>query len=325
MLNNISGIKIINIIFKSFIVICGIAYIWYHLQKDIDTFRFIPVTSELYIHLFIVFLLMPLNWYLEILKWKSLNKHIFPLSVFDAAKGVLAGLSIGLFTPARTGEFAGKILYIKNRHRVKATLSSLTGSLAQLNITLIAGAIALPFLLLQPNFIQTDFYWLSAASRGIGIVIVFFALLLYFYHLPFFQWIIKRRFFKRWKKYFLHYQVISIKELLKILMISLFRYIVFTMQYVVIYKVVHPSLSPIIVVMLISISFFISSFIPIYSVGEVITRGGIQVWLFSALSVSSVHIVWIGLLIWIINLVIPSLAGWYFILSAPDFTADSEL
>jgi hypothetical protein len=306
-------------------VICGIAYIWYHLQKDIDTFRFIPVTSELYIHLFIVFLLMPLNWYLEILKWKSLNKYIFPLSVFDAAKGVLAGLSIGLFTPARTGEFAGKILYIKNRHRVKATLSSLTGSLAQLNITLIAGAIALPLLLLHTNFIQPDFYWLSAVSRGFGFLVVFVALLFYFYHLPFFQWLIQQRFFKRWKKYFLHYQPIRFKDLLKILLISLFRYIVFALQYVIMYKVVYSSLSPHIVVMVISVSFFIASFIPIYSVGEVITRGGIQVWLFSALSVSSVHVVWIGLLVWIINLVIPSLVGWYFILRAPDFTAINEL
>ena len=322
MLNNISGIKIVNIIFKSVIVICGIAYIWYHLQKDIHSFRFIPVKIEFYIHLLVVFLLMPVNWFLEILKWQSLNKRISPLSISEASKGVLAGLSIGIFTPGRTGEFAGKIMYIKNSLRVKATLSSLTGSLAQLNITLIFGVIALPFLLFHIYSLQPHLHWLSSISRGIGFVVVSFTLLFYFYHLPFFQWLIKQRFFKRLEKYFLEYQHVSFKELLKILLLSLFRYIVFTLQYLVMYKYVYPSLSPLIVVMVISVSFFIASFIPIYSVGEVITRGGIQVWLFSALSVSSVHIVWIGLLVWIINLVIPSLFGWYFIFHAPDFTAD---
>jgi len=91
------------------------------------------------------FLLMLLNWSLEAAKWKSLVKDVETVSVWKAIKAVLSGLSFGLLTPNRIGNFVGKILWLQPENRIKGTIFAFYGNFAQLVTTLFFGSVAFAF------------------------------------------------------------------------------------------------------------------------------------------------------------------------------------
>ena len=55
--------------------------------------------------LVIVLVLMFLNWYIEMKKWKILIEKIHPVSWKLALQSVLCGVAAGVFTPYRLGSF----------------------------------------------------------------------------------------------------------------------------------------------------------------------------------------------------------------------------
>ncbi|MEQ9166951.1 MAG: hypothetical protein RLO12_11885, partial [Fulvivirga sp.] len=65
--------------------------------------------------LLLVILLMPVNWFIEGLKWKIIAGKIVHLSKWQAFKGILSGLTIGFATPHGIGDYLGRIMTIKHR------------------------------------------------------------------------------------------------------------------------------------------------------------------------------------------------------------------
>ena len=55
----------------------------------------------------------------------------------------MSGVTVSIFTPNRTGEFAGRVLHLDAGIRIKAAIASVIGSMNQLLITIIAGGIGL--------------------------------------------------------------------------------------------------------------------------------------------------------------------------------------
>jgi len=55
------------------------------------------------------------NRYAEIVKWHDLLRWWLPTKRFDAARQVLAALSVGLFTPNGLGEYLGKAMFFKKK------------------------------------------------------------------------------------------------------------------------------------------------------------------------------------------------------------------
>jgi uncharacterized protein (TIRG00374 family) len=65
------------------------------------------------------FLLMPLQLFLKVYKWRyllRLNKHSIRFG--EAAKSLLGGIGIGIITPARVGEIT-RVLYLKSGQRLR--------------------------------------------------------------------------------------------------------------------------------------------------------------------------------------------------------------
>ena len=92
-----------------------------------------------------VVLLMPLNWSLEALKWKLLLKHSAHVTIGEAMRSVLGGLSIGFATPARVGEFAGRVMFLHKGERVDGIYLSAIGGLAQSIVTFLTALFMLRF------------------------------------------------------------------------------------------------------------------------------------------------------------------------------------
>lgn len=110
-------------------------------------------------------LLMPLNWFLEIAKWRQLLKHSWVVSWGATTRAVLAGISVSLTTPNRIGEYGGRALVAPADQAVNIVLTSLLGSICQWVAFVGCGWPAL-------------MYWVGQRSGWSGSTILLLALLI---------------------------------------------------------------------------------------------------------------------------------------------------
>ena len=89
----------------------------------------------------LVLLLAPLNWMLEAKKWQWLLQKIEPLSFRKAWASTLTGIAFALVTPNKIGDFAGRILYLSNKTKLRGAIATLIGNLAQTIVVFLFGII----------------------------------------------------------------------------------------------------------------------------------------------------------------------------------------
>jgi len=146
--------RVISVIIKVLVLLLGATYItsqWNRQDGEAIMNSWMQVMQAG--SLVLLFLLMLLNWGIEAVKWQMLVKPVQPQSFFEALATVLSGVSVAIITPARLGEFAGRIVRLKPELRFQGFVCSVTGSISQLSVTLLAGISAFPFLI----FCYTDF------------------------------------------------------------------------------------------------------------------------------------------------------------------------
>ena len=102
--------------------------------------------SNINIGLVILFLsLMPLNWFIEWLKWKTIvaSKNI---SLRVRWHSFLSGMVSGVITPAYAGNFIGRMFYFDKKDRKEIILNTLVSNGAQFIISIVMGLIAFTIL-----------------------------------------------------------------------------------------------------------------------------------------------------------------------------------
>ena len=223
-------IKLTETIVKIVIVLLGIWIIYKkiihnqnitQLGSDIKS----SFTSTKHIYLLIVtIILVPINIYLEGVKWKIQLKPIENISYYKSFLSIFTGLTAGMFFPNRMGNFLGRIFMMENGDRIKAAMVTIVGGMAQMIATVSVGLIATIF------FVNKYFVLLTISI----ILIVALLLLIYFniHVLKYFQFLIPKKFKEKTKEYFDVFSLYDKKELLKILIISFLRYFIYTFQFV---------------------------------------------------------------------------------------------
>jgi uncharacterized membrane protein YbhN (UPF0104 family) len=89
-------------------------------------------------------LLMPLNWGAETRKWLLLLRAFAPEASWRLAlRGVLAGVTLAVFTPNRLGEFGGRALALPPELRWRAAAANVVSTLSQTLVVLSAGGAGL--------------------------------------------------------------------------------------------------------------------------------------------------------------------------------------
>lgn len=88
-------------------------------------------------------LLAAVNWGLEAWKWRLAMHAAEPMGPVRAMAATLAGTAVGLFTPNRSGEAAGRLLFLAPGNRWQGGVSLLLCGLAQFTVTVAAGSAAL--------------------------------------------------------------------------------------------------------------------------------------------------------------------------------------
>lgn len=271
----------------------------------------------------LLILLMLMNWGIEAGKWQILVSRVQRVNFFMAYKAVLSGLSLSLFVPNGIGDYAGRIVYMKEGNRLRSVTLTLVGSMAQLIVTLTAGLAGLMYLKQTvwqhaAAFQGLSVFWVNGIvfMIGMGVLLILFVyfklswLTIMFEKIPVVQ---KYRFMIEPLEH------ISRKDLTRILLLSCMRFCVFIVQYLVMLHIFNVQLNSITAICTISVLFLVLAILPTIPVADLGLRGEAALQLFGILSANKLGIIATTAGIWLLNLIIPAVAGSLFILGIKLF------
>ncbi|WP_103191939.1 hypothetical protein [Formosa algae] len=106
---------------------------------------------------------------------------------------------------------------------------------------------------------------------------------------------------------------ISLSLFLKTLLISGIRYFIFSFQFYILLQWFHTGISYLNAMMLISSMYLLASILPSVFVFDVVVKGSIAVYLFSFFNIPESITLSCITIMWLFNVVLPSLIGSYFV------------
>lgn len=265
-----------------------------------------------------VFFLMFLNWGIESRKWQLLVRGIQKVSFWTAYRAILSGQAFAFNTLNRVGEPAGRAVFLEEGNRIRGVILSVVGSMSQIIVTFVIGLLGLIYLRWY-LFDKTHHleglsgFWLDTLIWTITAGILFF-IFLYFRLSWLIQLLEKIPFIARYKFFVQKLENFHRKELTGILLLSSIRYVVFVVQYMLLLQIFEVNINWIDAACLICVMLLVLSVVPTIAFAELGFRGKISIQLFGLLSSNTVGIIATSAGIWIINLMIPAIAGSLFIL-----------
>jgi hypothetical protein len=261
--------------------------------------------------LYTTLLLVMVNWGIEARKWQILMAALEKISFLKSFKAILSGLAFSINTPNRIGEYGGRVLYVRDGHRWKAVSLTIIGSFSQFLITLAFGLGGLAFLLANPataSSVSSYALWIQVLFYGILLVTVFL-LFIYFRLAWMVKWLEK---IPKTNRFLQHLSVIEnlpVTILLRVLVLSGVRYIVFVIQYILLLQLFDVEIGWWQAFWLITVLYVVLAIIPTITLAEIGIRGQTGLVLFSMVSANKLGIIGSTTAIWMVNLVIPALAG----------------
>lgn len=256
-------------------------------------------------------ILMIMNWGFEAWKWKKVIDNITPIKFIRAFKAVWTGVTLGLFTPNRVGEFGGRILYVPRKFRIKGAIVSLIGSFSQNLITVIAGIAGLLWYVYAIEKIDL----LVTGALALVAVIAVILLLLAYYNLDVMVNLFRKaKFLKRIYPYTTVLGDYSANDLSRLLLLAFLRYSVYAAQYLILLNVFGAELSVMTGLAAIAVIFLAQTVVPSFAIADLLTRLPVAALILSKCNVSLQISLAATTSIWILNLIIPAIAGYIFII-----------
>jgi len=251
-------------------------------------------------------LLMPVNWLAEAVKWRMVIQKMEGISLLRSAGAVLTGLTVSFFTPNRVGEYAGRVMYLSKGNRIKGTLLTVIENMAQLVVTLVLGAAALPVFLYR--YARMPLYvYLSVLIVSVCFAVLVVALFLRTSSIH--KSLARFSFFKKHER-FIHVTKVALPGLLlAILGLSWFRFLVFSGQLYLLLLVFGVQVDYPSAMLMIILTFFVMTLIPTFAFADLGVRGAAGTFFFAYITSHLAGVVYATLTLWLINLALPSAAG----------------
>jgi len=236
-----------------------------------------------------------LNRFLEILKWQNLAQKLQKISLAKATEQVLAALTAGLFTPNGIGEYAGKALYYPKKDAREVVFLNLICNGIQMILSILFGIVGLLIL----------GYWLEV---GILLSVVLGLGLLFF--------LLKKINIKGYSlnQFFQKINALPKKMHQKNIILAVLRYLTFSHQYYFLFLAFDVDLSYFILMGTITAVYFLASSLPTFQFLDFAVKGGVSVYFFGLLGINEWIIVFISMLMWFLNIVLPVLIGSVYVL-----------
>lgn len=258
--------------------------------------------------------LMFVNWGIETVKWKISIQSVQRLPFFKAFRAVLSGLSFSVSTPNRIGEYLGRMLYMEEGKRLKTISITIVGSISQLIITLGMG---LAGLILIREKIETahlaSSLWMKVLIYGTAAVLM--GVLLFYFRLSWLvRWADRIPGMKRFSYLIEALENFHASLLLRLLFLSALRYLIFLLQYYFLFSMFDVEITWMQACWAVSVSFLVLAVIPTFAIAELGLRGEVSLKLIGLFSTNQLGILVSTVTIWLVNLVLPAMAGSLFIL-----------
>ena len=146
---------------KWLIVIAAYGYLVYKLATYDDyatlweTIRCTMHDAQCTVFIMATLLLMPLNIFLEAVKWRFLNRDIETMSLREAQRQVYIGFIGAFLTPYRVGDFPSRAMCLRDKSRWgEATVMGFVGGVALTLVIVLIGLLPAVF-----YFNQTPAWW----------------------------------------------------------------------------------------------------------------------------------------------------------------------
>ncbi len=284
-----------------------------HLVGQIDPFTIRTV-------LVVVVLMMFLNWFLEVVKWRFLSRRIEKLRMWTAVKSVFCGLTWAIFTPNRIGEYGGRVMLLKPENRASGAVAMGVGLFAQLVLTSVFGALSIAWFVTK--FIDTP----TSVDFGIWLLAIIYALafLVLYFNVSWVDYLVGRiKFLRKIKPFFAVLEDFTVKELAYVLWLSACRFAIFTSQYIILMLVILPELPLVSMVLMIFIMFFIQSAVPSLDIFDFSVRSFVASNLYAYITTQEIAVMAIVSLVWFVNLIFPAIIGAFFVFNV-NYISDSK-
>ncbi|MDQ7947380.1 MAG: lysylphosphatidylglycerol synthase domain-containing protein [Pedobacter sp.] len=307
--------KIVSVTLKIVIVVLAFWFIYKKLlaNKDLRAFGGVlenKQQSEIAMVVGLVCLLMLFNWGLEAWKWKRLISPVERISLWLAIESVFCGLTWAIFTPNRLGEYGGRVFFLSPKRRVAGIVAMTVGNMGQLVLTNVFGAVAACIFLYR--FKSLDYHlFLAVCALGLAFCLFF---LIFFFNI---KWLKGLLLSMRWtRKYQKFYAVLgrySKRELFKILAFCMARYLVFSIQYYILFQWLIPDLYFSDIMVMVSLLFFVQSALPSLDFLDVGIRSYTAAYLFGYITSNLIAVIAVTASIWLVNLIVPAILGSFFV------------
>lgn len=261
--------------------------------------------SDVVLPMAVVVLLMLVNWGLESRKWRLLVRGLEPVSMGRSFMATIAGTAIGMLTPNRVGEFAGRVLFLAPEHRIAGAFATVVGSIAQFVVTVVMGMLGLITWTMAADPDYTD--PMVPAWIGLCALVAAGALVLYFNPQLLHAVVSRLPVVRRWERQAAVLDRFSGSELRRVLLLSLARYAIFTLQFMLLLHLLA-GLPAARASHAIPVIFLLGTLIPTVMLSELGVRGSVAVAVLDA-GAHDGAIVLSTTVLWLVNLAVPAAAG----------------
>lgn len=308
----------IDLLIKSIVLIAALSFAYVKLTGAEDTkivFTSLPdYWRENYHLLLLVIFLIPINWGIEALKWRFVLRRTYQISFVKAFMSVFSGVSVGLLTPNRIGEFGGRIIYLPPEKRAKGSVLSLISSYSQFFTTLLFGIPA--FLIFLLAFHETsDFILSNLTLIALSFTLAIALMLIYFKLKWIYALLIHIPFLKRYASEIEPIRDVPTFGLLNLLFLSILRYAVFVIQFYLVCGFFDVDICFFEVLLSAANLYFFMSLLPMFTIGEPGLRASLTAVFFGAFTLQIAAVILASVLLWIVNVLFVSIIGALFLLT----------
>ncbi|HSD13055.1 MAG TPA: hypothetical protein VLB74_00250 [Flavobacterium sp.] len=289
------------------LVVGGAFYFIYNQLANNDKLDWVKFTALLkekksFGNISLILLLTFLNRFLEILKWQNLVEVINKIKIREASKQVLGALTAGLFTPNGIGEYAGKALFFDKSQTKKIVFLNLICNGIQMVLTIVFGIFGL-------MYFNAEFEIITAETVGIlfGILVLTIGVLFF----------VKKINIRGYSLEKLIHKINGIPKRIhnKNILLAVGRYLVFSHQYYLLFLIFDVEIPYLLLMAAITSVYFLASSLPTFQFLDFAVKGSVAVYFFGLLGVNEWIVVFISMLMWFLNVVIPVVIGSYFVLN----------
>ena len=261
----------------------------------------------------IALVLMPLNMAFEARKWQKSVLPIERVPFRKAFTAIFTGVTAGMMFPNRTGDFLGRIFILEKGNRIKAAMLTFVGNIAQMLVTVTLGCFAWIFFCKGVG----QFY-----AGAISLIVLILGFLFYFNIkiLIYFKRLIPKKWLPRVENYMEIFGSFSKKDLFRILLLAIAKYIVYSFQFVLLIWAFDVPMNYFEAMIPIMFTYLLMTVIPFITITEIAVRGSVCIFVFenwlSIMGISTSYSMMVfsaSTMLWLYNLAIPAIIGLFFI------------